>query len=199
VKPTSSLNDVPLNDEKPVSKSNQNVAMFSPRVTRSMAAKRGRVIGTNHLTEKKNAEECNAATANSKISSEEREVDNKQSELQKERVTSLSPAVIGLAWNKVASNLTSWDQSSNEWETNNTWKYTSQLVDRGRYFLPQGSYPNISEGKNSSEIAKAWGNPVAPLNVLCVVTQDGFALVFARSLSHYEYPTFVKFEWIKED
>mmetsp|Transcript_9209 Transcript_9209/g.17790 ORF Transcript_9209/g.17790 Transcript_9209/m.17790 type:complete len:1083 (+) Transcript_9209:64-3312(+) len=173
VKPTSSLNDVPLNDEKPVSKSNQNVAMFSPRVTRSMAAKRGRVIGTNHLTEKKNAEECNAATANSKISSEEREVDNKQSELQKERVTSLSPAVIGLAWNKVASNLTSWDQSSNEWETNNTWKYTSQLVDRGRYFLPQGSYPNISEGKNSSEIAKAWGNPVAPLNVLCVVTQDG--------------------------
>lgn len=174
VKPTSSSNDVTLNDEKPVSKSTRNIAMFSPRVTRSMAAKRGRVIGTNHATEKKNTEECKMAATNSKIWSEEREVDNaKQPESQKEKMMSLSPAVIGLAWNKVASNLTSWDQFSNEGEINKTWKYTSQLVVRGRYFLPQGSYPNISEGKNCSEIAKAWGNPVAPLNVLCVVTQDG--------------------------
>ncbi len=162
VKPTSSANVVPSNEEKLVSKSRDNVAMFSPRVTRSMAAKRGIAIGTDHTTKNMPAEEFNRIVNNAK-----------QSEPQKETEPSLSPAVIGLSWKKVSSYLMSWEQCSEEWEASDTWKYSSQLVDRGRYFLPPGSHPYISESNNRSGIAKAGVSPMAPLNVLCVSTQYG--------------------------
>jgi hypothetical protein len=93
---------------------------FSPRVTRSMAAKQQR----------------------------DETPESKEATPQKKQ-PSRSTAVIGMTWKRVAPYHSSWPLSSDEWERRESWKYTSQLIHRGNKFLPPECYHDTAANEKN--------------------------------------------------
>jgi len=123
---------------------NKKVA-FSPRVTRSMASRRG---DTN-------------------LSSVQQQTIDEYDDDMAFQPTS---AVIGMSWNRVSPPHSSWSLEKEEWEMKESWAHSSQLIDRGRYFLPSDCFNTFK----SSDKARVDGSfsPLAHLNVLCVATSS---------------------------
>ena len=119
---------------------NDRVA-FSPRVTRSMAS-RGKDTKLTSIQQQtiEEAEETNQSRS----------------------------AVIGMTWNRVTPPHSSWNIEKEEWETKESWAQSSQLIDRGRYFLPSDCY-NTPKSNEKTRVDGSF-SPLAHLNVLCVAT-----------------------------
>eukprot|EP00984_Skeletonema_dohrnii_P013878 scaffold5807_cov114-Skeletonema_dohrnii-CCMP3373.AAC.4 len=118
---------------------------FSPRVTRSMASRRG----DTHLS-----------------SVQQQTID----EYDDDMAFQPTSAVIGMSWNRVSPPHSSWSLEKEEWEMKESWAHSSQLIDRGRYFLPSDCFNTFK----SSDKARVDGSfsPLAHLNVLCVATSS---------------------------
>lgn len=122
-----------------------NKIALSPRITRSMAAQRG---------QKKE-------TVNEETFMDTAENDTHQHE------STFSAAIIGLTWKRVAPRHSSWSLTSSEWEKRESWRYASQLINRGNKFLPNECYVESIAGGPSNLFS-----PLAHLNVLCVATEN---------------------------
>ena len=123
------------------SETSRSKAAFSPRVTRSMASRR----------------------KDTKLTSIQQ---NTIDENNTDYTDMFEPtcAVIGMAWNRVSPPHPSWNLEQEEWEMRETWAHSSQLIDRGRHFLPTECYTKDKVGVDKSF------SPLANLNVLCVAT-----------------------------
>ncbi|KAL7497947.1 hypothetical protein ACHAWT_005846 [Skeletonema menzelii] len=130
-----------VTSEETVSIRNKTVA-FSPRVTRSMASRR----------------------EDTKLSS----VQQQSIDEDNENTFQPSFAVVGMSWNRVSPPHSSWSLEKEEWETKESWAQSSQLIDRGRWFLPADCY-NMSISSGKARVDGSF-SPLAHLNVLCVAT-----------------------------
>jgi hypothetical protein len=126
---------------------NKKVA-FSPRVTRSMASRR-------------------KDTKLSSVQQHTIDEDGNGEALEHDAFQPTS-AVIGMTWNRVSPPHSSWSLEKEEWEKKESWAHSSQLIDRGRYFLPSDCY-NTSKSKDKAGVDGSF-SPLAHLNVLCVAT-----------------------------
>jgi len=142
---------------------------ISPRVTRSMRAAREGGGGTSTVG--------GSGTKQSRRSKSPGGSNNRRPNLKVDVKNSLqSTAVIGMVWNR----LLPIQQQKNvnkddgyEQEVRETWKYSSQLIDRGDYFLPSSSKPPSSGGTSSgSSSSMNLFSSMAHLNVLCVATPE---------------------------
>jgi hypothetical protein len=99
----------------------KQAVLFSPRVTRSMAAKYNKGGDSNKIVG----------------SNDDFAVDAQPS------------AVVGLSWNRVSPRHSSWNLSNSEVERNEAWKQQSQLIDRGSKILPPGSFAKCDSSDTS--------------------------------------------------
>jgi len=122
--------------------SRNKMVTFSPRVTRSMASRK----------------------EDTKLSSIQQQTIDENNDMAFQPTS----AVIGMSWNRVSPPHSSWSLEKEEWEMKESWTHLSQLIDRGRYFLPADCY---SQPK-SNDMGRVDGSfsPLAHLNVLCVAT-----------------------------
>jgi hypothetical protein len=137
--------DVEPQEEMPVPK---KTIAFSPRVTRSMTAKKSR-SDTSYIQSTLQPD-----TSPAQLFGNSKAPYNKSS------------AVIGLSWKRAYPHHSSFPLSEAEYEQRETWKYTSTLIDRGMLFLPKDG------GANSNGIGVLGGmfSPRSHLNVLLAAT-----------------------------
>eukprot|EP00804_Cyclotella_cryptica_P004215 CCRYP_014573-RB/>CCRYP_014573-RB protein AED:0.05 eAED:0.05 QI:149/1/1/1/0.5/0.6/5/940/781 len=143
-----------LNDAR--DESQKRSIAFSPRVTRSMAAKKERLKGDND-------------TCSSGMKSIKCDASSKPKVKMQE---SHSSAVIGLAWKCASSYHSSWELSDSEWESRESWRHLSQFIDRGKQFLPAESYADENYSMGAAGLGQInMFSPLAHLNVLWVATR----------------------------
>lgn len=141
---------------------------ISPRVTRSMRAAREGGGGTSSGG--------GSGTKQSRRSKSPGGSNNRRPNLKIDVKNSLqSTAVIGMVWNRLLpiqqqKNVNKDD--GNEEEVRETWKYSSQLIDRGDYFLPSSSKPPSGGTSSGSSSSMNLFSSMAHLNVLCVATPE---------------------------
>ena len=177
----------------------------SPRVTRSMAAAREGTSSSaaaggssSGMSRKKSSRRSKSPHSSRGSSKPNLKVDVKHS-LQ-------STAVIGMTWNRLSpschhlfskhdtnnrgsmmdndNNNNSNAEEEEQEEVRETWKYSSQLIDRGEYFLPPSqsthhrpAAPSSSGGINGGSSSGSSSSmnlfsSMAQLNVLCVATPE---------------------------
>jgi hypothetical protein len=134
--------------------SRNNRAAFSPRVTRSMVSRR---------------KETNALSSIQQQPIDENNNDTTCAYLDRDAIYQSTCAVIGMAWNRVSPPHSSWSLKKEEWEMKESWTHLSQLIDRGRYFLPTDCYDTTLKTKQKAGVGGSF-SPLAHLNVLCVAT-----------------------------
>lgn len=122
--------------------SRTKMVAFSPRVTRSMASRR----------------------EDTKLSSVQQQTIDEDNE----NTFQSTSAVIGMSWNRVSPPHSSWSLEKEEWEMKESWTHSSQLIERGRYFLPADCY-NMSNSSDKARVDASF-SPLAHLNVLFVAT-----------------------------
>lgn len=138
---------------------------ISPRVTRSMrAAREGGGTSSGGGSGTKSSRRSKSPGGNGRRPNLKVDVKNS---LQ-------STAVIGMVWNRLLpiqqKNVNNVD--GYEEEVRETWKYSSQLIDRGGYFLPSSSKPPSGGTSSGGSSSMNLFSSMAHLNVLCVATPE---------------------------